>query len=387
MLHTVAVANYRSLRDVVVPLSGLDVVTGANGTGKSSLYRALRLLADCAAGQVIGSLAGEGGLPSTLWAGPERISRAMRTGEHEIQGTVRSRSVNLKLGFASDEFGYLIDLGHPGRDFPQSAFHLDPEIKREAVWSGPVPRPATTLADRANQLVRVRDGDGAWRTATDKLRTSDSMLAEIADPVLAPELLSVRERVRSWRFYDQFRTDAAAPARQPSVGTRTPVLSDNGADLAAALRTITEVGDAEALAETVGRAFPGAQVDVDTVTGRFEVLMRQHGMLRPLRGAELSDGTLRFLLWAAALLTPRPPALMVLNEPENSLHPDLLPALGELIVKAHEQSQLIVVTHSEPLIDAIGTAAKRVELVKDTGETMIAGLERFDRPHWTWGSR
>ncbi|WP_425387819.1 AAA family ATPase [Edaphobacter aggregans] len=56
--------------------------------------------------------------------------------------------------------------------------------------------------------------------------------------------------------------------------------------------------------------------------------------MRPLSAAELSDGTLRYLLWTAALLTPHPPALMVLNEPETSLHPDLLPALARLILAA-----------------------------------------------------
>jgi predicted ATPase len=62
--------------------------------------------------------------------------------------------------------------------------------------------------------------------------------------------------------------------------------------------------------------------------------LRQHGLLRPLSASELSDGTLRFLLWTAALLTPRPPELMVLNEPETSLHPDFLPALARLIAFA-----------------------------------------------------
>ena len=62
--------------------------------------------------------------------------------------------------------------------------------------------------------------------------------------------------------------------------------------------------------------------------------MRQHGLLRPLLASELSDGTLRYLLLIAALLSPRPPALMILNEPETSLHPDLLPSLARLIVQA-----------------------------------------------------
>ena len=74
MLNTLAVSGYRSLRDLVIPLDRLNLVTGANGSGKSNLYRALRLLADIAQGRIISSLAREGGLQSTLWAGPEAFS-------------------------------------------------------------------------------------------------------------------------------------------------------------------------------------------------------------------------------------------------------------------------------------------------------------------------
>src|SRR5215470_8144682 len=90
MLTKIAIAGYRSLRDVRLALGPLNVVTGANGSGKSSLYRALRLLADIAQGRNIQSLAGEGGLQSTLWAGPQSFSRAVRRGEHPVQGTVRT---------------------------------------------------------------------------------------------------------------------------------------------------------------------------------------------------------------------------------------------------------------------------------------------------------
>src|SRR5712691_12234136 len=82
MLTTLAISNYRSLRDLIVPLGRLNVITGPNGSGKSSLYRALRLLADTAQGRVLPSLAREGGLQSTLWTGPESISRSMKRGDH-----------------------------------------------------------------------------------------------------------------------------------------------------------------------------------------------------------------------------------------------------------------------------------------------------------------
>src|ERR1700722_6786860 len=113
MITKVAVSGYRSLRDVRLALGALNVVTGANGSGKSSLYRALRLLADVAQGRIIQSLAGEGGLHSTLWAGPESFARSVKRGEHAVQGTVRKAPVSLKLGFAGDDYGYAIDLGLP----------------------------------------------------------------------------------------------------------------------------------------------------------------------------------------------------------------------------------------------------------------------------------
>jgi len=86
MMTRLAISGYRSLRDVRLALGELNVVTGANGSGKSSLYRALKLLAEIAQGRIIQSLAEEGGLQSTLWAGPEAFSRAMKGGREAIEG-------------------------------------------------------------------------------------------------------------------------------------------------------------------------------------------------------------------------------------------------------------------------------------------------------------
>jgi predicted ATPase len=387
MLRTLAIANYRSLRQIVLPLDRLTAVTGANGVGKSNLYRALRLLAACARGDVVRALAQEGGMPSTLWAGPERFSREMREGEAPVQGTRRSKSINLQMGFAGDDLSYLIDLGLPNAS-KESQFGLDPEIKREMVWTGPILRPATTFAQRRNGLVQIKDGEDAWQDVTKDLQSFDSMLAYVADPVRMPELLNVREQVRSWRFYDQLRTDQNAPARRSHVGTRTMVLADDGADLAAALQTIREIGDADLLEEAVEFAFPGSTLDITRSSdGRFNLAFQQPGLLRPLGAAELSDGTLRYLLWTAALLTPRPPELMVLNEPETSLHPDLVPAMAYLIGQATKATQVIVVSHSAALIRELGEAASIVELTKELSETRIAGADRFDGPSWNWGKR
>lgn len=405
MYRTVALRGYRSLRDVRLPLGRLTVVTGANGTGKSGVYRALRLLADCGAGRVVGSLAREGGLESVLWAGPESLGGARRG--YAVEGTARRGRVSLLLGVGGDELSYLVDLGIPVQH--GSAFDRDPEVKREAVWSGPIMRPSTLVARRKHHGVELRDDEGDWAKAPVSVPTWASMLTEVVDPLAAPELWAMRESLRSWRFYDGFRVDAASPARTPQVGTRTWALADDGSDLAAALRTIEE-DSRSALAGAVADAFDGARLDVTASDGLFDVRLHQPGMLRPLRAAELSDGTLRYLLWLAALLTPVPPALMALNEPETSLHPSLIAPLARLVATASRHTQIVLVTHSQPLIQALCDeltdgqdprmedadddvspgdlpALRLLELTKDLGETRVVGQGLLTTPRWEWGRR
>ncbi len=200
-------------------------------------------------------------------------------------------------------------------------------------------------------------------------------------------MLLLRESIRGWRFYDHFRSDAEAPVRQPQLGTRTPVLHHDGHDLAAALRTIIEIGDPEALYAAISDAFPGARLQIAPLQGaRFAIEFYQEGLLRPLSAAELSDGTLRYLLLVAALLTPRPPTLMVLNEPETSLHPDLLPALARLIVQASEKCQVWVVSHASRLIAALqqDPACNSIVLEKVLGQTEVVGQGMLDEPAWHW---
>jgi predicted ATPase len=308
----------------------------------------------------------------------------MRAGIVPVQGTQRTGAVRLKLGFAAEDFGYCITMGLPVPS--KSAFALDPEIKRECIWSGPVCNPGKILVDRSGPIVRVLTEDG-WRNLAEGLSLFESIFVQIADPNIAPEVLLLRERIRDWRFYDQLRTDADSPSRMPRLGTRTPVLGHDGSDLAAALQTIVEVGDVEAMSNAVNAAFPGASVAVDTQPdGRFVIELQQPGLLRPLTAAEFSDGTLRFLFWLAALLTPRPPAMMVLNEPETSLHPELLPALAQLIIKASENTQIWVVTHSSTLISALSRApdSRTIELEKEFGQTQVKGQVLLDRPQWRW---
>lgn len=384
MISRIAISGYRSLRELTLPLGKLTVITGANGSGKSSVYRSLRLLADIADDRIIASLAREGGFESVRWAGPERISRGMRDGSVPIQGTARKGPVALKLGFTEDDTSYSIELGLPVPG--HTMFGGDPEIKREVLWTSDKPVPSRIIADRRGPGIQVRTSSGEMQHIVTDARPYDSLVRAATGPHAPWEISRLRTQLAAWRFYDHFRTDEAAPARQLHVGTRTTAIAPDGRDVAAAIQTIYEIGDPEALAGAIDNAFPGASLEVSASDGLFRLAMRQHGILRPLGVTELSDGTLRFILLAAALLAPRPAPLMVFNEPEASLHGDLVPALASLIAAASEISQVIVVSHNRNLVATLlGVGAEMIELAKDTGET--SATMATDVAPWHWPAR
>ncbi len=372
MIDQIAIAGYRSIHSIILRLGQLTVITGANGTGKSNVYRALKLIADAAAGRLSESLALEGGFSSVRWAGVKSNGK---------------EPVSLRLGFSSYPFTYCVDLGLPIPS--QSAFDFDAEVKRECLWNGVGMEAKSLCADRRTSTLRTRAGGGKWVDVDLSLSRHASMLSEYSDPFHAPELIVVREKIRSWRFYDTFRVDGGSSVRRPSIATFTPVMSADGHDLASALQTIREIGDHDGLDRAIDDAFPGSAIRIGSNESGMYVALRQPGILRDLSASELSDGTLRFLLLVAALLTPRPPELMVLNEPENSLHPDLIPALGRLIKFAANNSQLIVVSHNPTLVAELESddICVPIRLEKNDGATVLKDADLLSQYGWKWPSR
>lgn len=342
-LTHLAVAGYRSLQALTLPLGSLSLVCGANGAGKSNLYRSLALLAAAARGDLVGALAAEGGLPAVFWA-----------------GTQRSRDpVRLRLGFAGRSLSYAIELGYHAED-ETSAFLLDPAIKREWIWAGGPFHPRSVLVHRERAVVERHD-NGTQRLALE-VSPHDSLFTAVADPLEAPEVFQLRNTILSWRFYDSFRTDRDAPARQSPLATRTPSLAD---------------------------AFPGCRLSVDTSNPRFRLTLQQPGLLRPLDATELSDGTLRYLLLTTALFSPRLPPLLVLNEPENSLHPDLIAPLARLIGSVSEQTQVWVIAHDDALIAGLQQwpGCRTLHLERDEGASVLVGQTVLDRAAWRWPAK
>jgi len=369
-IREIHVAGYRSVRNLHLKLGQINILTGANAAGKSNLYNSVFLLARAAAGGFAQVIAAEGGMPSVLWAG-ERRGRA--------QSPARVEPVRMKLGIVTDSFNFELVCGLPKLHSPvaRSAFALDPEVKEERVWMEGAGGLKITFFERTAKGVWILDRDERLEDYSGELLPTESVLSQLREPHLYPELSVLASQMGQWRFYHHFRTDPDAPLRHPQVGVRTPVLDHDGSDLAAALQTIIETGQAKELHTAIAQAIPGAsvQIEYDEKDGMFAVVMNMPGLKRPLRSRELSDGTLRYLCLLAALLSPRPPALLALNEPETSLHPDLIEPLARQLVSAAKNSQLWVVTHSERLAQLVekfsGEAAIRLQLVN--GETKVIG--------------
>lgn len=360
MIKNISIQGFRSVRQMTLSLSRLNIISGPNGCGKSNLYKAVRLLHEAANGRLSTAIADEGGIQKVMWAGrPHRGHR-------------RQDPKRMQLSVEMQDYDYQLDIGFPEPLI--SLFNLDPLVKCETLWQGGYQRRrSSALMERINQAAFLKNIQEERVTYPCVLSAEESIFGQLSDPHLYPEVSQVRESLRAWRFYHEFAVGSHSALRMPQVGIRSPVLAHDGANLAAAFETLRERGQTEVLQSVLEKAFPNCQFYVDTMAGRFQMMKKRDGILRPLDSAEFSDGTLRFLCLSVALLSPRPPQFMAINEPENSLHPDLLPALAMLIAEASQYSQLWITSHSEVLASMIKDYAEvqHLQLDQCEGETVL----------------
>jgi predicted ATPase len=376
-IHSVAVAGYRSLRLIRFPAGGLTVFVGANGVGKTNLYRALQLIQAAAAGTLARELASEGGMESALWAGKRTARKPARIKLSVDLAREADRDVDYSYDVSSGMVhSYEVEAGI--RTPTAAAFALEPQIKEETLRFHHGRRPLTLL-ERKGPAAFAFDEAGKRQSIGSDLLASETALAALKDPARFPEVELVRRAMLDWRFYHDLRTDRASPLREPCLAVTTPTLASDGSDLAAVFATLAHIReDTVDLDQTIEDAFPGARLVVPPPgrTASFGLVYPDYPQ-RVFEAGELSDGTLRYLALAGVLLGYRLPDFIALNEPESSLHPELLEPLARMILRAAERTQIWVVTHSERLAGAFaqfGQVTPR-EVVKRKGETWIEGLK------------
>ena len=364
--------GYRSLKKIAYPVSRLDVFVGANGVGKSNLYRALELLRSAAANTLGCDLAREG-LNAAIWAGPRRRNEPA---EVQISATLAAPDrVDATL-----TYDVTVGFPPPPAFNNLAAFDVEPLIKAETLTHRVGDR-KVRLMERKNNAVMARGEDGRPNAVDLDILASETVLGRLEDPVRYPALDLVRRTLLGWRFYHDLRTDFASPLRQPCIAVATPTLMSDGANLAAVFATLAHIRqDTLELDALVDNAFPGARLVIPKPerTASFGMTFPDFPK-RVFDATELSDGTLKFLALAGALMAYRLPPFIALNEPESSLHPDLMEPLGRLVAKAAERTQVWLVTHSERLASAIAaTGAGSVRtVIKRDGATTIDGLTRL----------
>lgn len=369
-IQEIEISGYRSIDDLKLELSNVTVLVGPNGCGKSNIYQSINLIAAAANGQFARRIAEEGGMQSILWAGDRGKREQPRT----------------RLAVVFEQLRYAIEFGiMPASERMEgfqgepelSIFKLDPDIKEELIELKTGGR-RVNLLKRKRSMVLAKDIDGQELAYPDSLSESESVLSELREPQKFPELANLRSQFLKWRFYHDFRTDLQSPIREPQLATMTPILGHDGRDLAATIATIRAVGDKVKLDNSLEKAFPDSNVIVEEEDGSVHLRMSFPGISRELDARELSDGILQYLCLLAALLTPRPAPFMVLNEPETSIHFDLLKPMADLINAAAENSQILLTTHSKELARFLRLkGALTYELEKIDGATCLRGKRKL----------
>lgn len=368
-LSAVNIKNYRSVRNLWLPVEQLSIFVGANGAGKTNLYKALALLRGAADGTISRAIAEEGGLNSVLWAGP-------RTGRKPVRLELKARFDELEYGIEVGlPHSYEIEIGIPQPT--EAAFPLEPMVKTERVAIRQGGRDVVMM-ERKGPSVMLRNEQGKRENHEFAVLSSETALASFRDGARYPELEAIRRELLGWRLYHDFRTDQGSPIRQPCHAITTPTLSSDGHDLAAVLATLSVIReDTRDLDAAIDDAFPGARLDAGNEGSLCQMSLTFPDMPRAFAAHELSDGTLKYLCLLGALMGYRLPSLVALNEPEASLHPSLLAPLARLIASAAGRTRIWILTHSDEfaghLLEETGKRARRV--VKSAGATGIDGLK------------
>ena len=195
----------------------------------------------------------------------------------------------------------------------------------------------------------------------------------------------IYETISSWKIYHFHDTSTLAPMRRSETVDDCEYLRFDAANLAPFLLYLREnkAKAYEQIIEVIRLVTPFFDDFIlkPNKNEKVRLRWRQKGSDYPLKPHHLSDGTIRFICLATALLQPYPPSTFIIDEPELGLHPYAVDILAELIQVASKKTQLIISTQSPALVDCFKPEDIVVVNRKD-GASIFQRLDRDELSSW-----
>ena len=352
-------------KGIDLSLKGLNVLIGPNGSGKSNLLEIFALLRS-APTNLPAPVKEMGGVREWLWKGPQPVREAQL-------------DISIDYPPSKTPLRHVLAIGDHGGRF---------EVVDERIeYAHPAPGKSEPYFfyrfQHGNPVLSEFHSDTERRLKRENVLPEQSILSQVRDPDRYPALTWLQnqyERIRLYRNWS-FGPNAVL-RREQSTHDRADVLHESGENLALVLSKIRSHVKTD-LRDALQKLYEGVEdLNVEVEGGKVLLFLEERGG-RAIPATRLSDGTLRYLSLLAILLHPDPPSLVAIEEPELGLHPDVLPHVGRLLVRASERTQLLVTTHSRMLVEALGDDPSRILVCeKDDGETRISRLDSQRLAAW-----
>jgi predicted ATPase len=357
-------------------LRPLNVIIGANGSGKSNLIECLAVL-QAAPKNLAASI---GSVSDFLWKGAAQPEASIETWLTPPQGIMP-----IKHRLILSDRGGRLELLDEAIENAEKRESSHPDVyffyRYQRGW--PV---LTTIDPKKNVEDETKPPFRSLKR--EDLLPDQSILSQRKDPDLYPALAYVEGSYSAMKIYREWHLGRDAMSRK-SQKTDLPrnFLQEDAGNLALVLSHMNThfPGLRQRLRGLLARLDEDiTDFSIDIVgAGEIQVFLSYQGLQQPIPATRLSDGTLRYLCLLAILCHPQPPAVICIEEPEIGLHPDILPTIGELLKEASTRCQLFVTTHSEVLLDSLSDTPESVLICeKKAGETTLSRLESGPLTEW-----
>ncbi|MBW4559472.1 MAG: AAA family ATPase [Trichormus sp. ATA11-4-KO1] len=354
-LTNVNIQGYRPFRNFAASLQPLEIIVGANGAGKSSLFEFLKFLRDSLYQDIPPEIV-PGSIGQKIFhiPGPEKFQWDI-----EID---TGRPIGMR---------YLGELMGPvGRT--QVSYE---RVESSRPFSDRYSNPYIYMDIQGNQGVIKEPGETRFtpvEIAQDIAlkRHNQLTLSAMINPSLEA-LYNLREYIRNWRFYSSFNI-ANDKIRKSVVLEQEPVLREDAGNLSSIIYSLmtehkSAFDELQQHLRSVIPGFKGLTVKARGGPGEVIAFWQESGIDEDLSLADLSDGILRLICWICLCVQPNPPSLICIDEPDQGVHPRTLPVLAALFEKASERTQILLATHASYFLTQFDIAQIAV-LRKENGE-------------------